>query len=41
MYYLFIMRQVICLFVYIENVRLHWKKIPGLRRFWTVTSTPV
>jgi len=33
MYYLFIMRQVICLFVYIG-------KIPGLRRFWTVTSTP-
>ena len=33
MYYLFIMRQVICLFVYIGNVCLHWKKIPGLRRF--------
>ena len=31
MYYLFIMRQVICLFVYIG-------KIPGLRRFWTVNS---
>jgi len=28
MYYLFIMRQVICLFVYIGNVRLHWKKSP-------------
>jgi len=27
------MRQVICWFVYIG-------KIPGLRRFWTVTSTP-
>ena len=26
MYYLFIMRQVICLFVYIGNVCLHWKK---------------
>jgi len=25
MYYLFIMRQVICLFVYIGNVCLHWK----------------
>jgi len=25
MYYLFIMRQVICLFVCIENVCLHWK----------------
>ena len=33
MYYLFIMRQVICLFVYIGNVCLHWKKIRGLRRF--------
>ena len=33
MYYLFIMRQVICWFVYIG------KKIPGLRRFRTVTST--
>jgi len=21
-------------------VCLHWKKIPSLRRFWTVTSTP-
>jgi len=28
MYYLFIMRQVICLFVYIGNVCLHWKKSP-------------
>jgi len=26
MYYLFIMLQVICLFVYIGNVCLHWKK---------------
>jgi len=28
MYYLFNMRQVICLFVYIGNVCLHWKKSP-------------
>jgi len=28
MYYLFNMRQVICLFVYIGNVYLHWKKSP-------------
>jgi len=28
MYYLFVMSQVICLFVYIENVCLHWKKSP-------------
>ena len=28
MYYLFIMRQVICLFVYIGNVCLYWKKSP-------------
>ena len=28
MYYLFVMRQVICLFVYIANVCLHWKKSP-------------
>jgi len=28
MYYLFIMRQVICLFVYIGNVCLRWKKSP-------------
>jgi len=33
MYYLFIMRQVICLFVYIGNVCLHWKKIPGFTAF--------
>ena len=28
MYYLFVIRQVICLFVYIANVCLHWKKSP-------------
>ena len=33
MYYLFIMRQVICLFVYIGNVCLHWKKNPRLTAF--------
>jgi len=32
MYYLFIMRQVICLFVYIGNVCLHWKN-PRLTAF--------
>ena len=24
----------------LPEVCLHWEKIPGLRRFWTVTSTP-
>jgi len=33
MYYLFIMRQVICLFVYIGKKLFTLEKIPGLRRF--------
>ena len=37
MYYLFIMHQVICLFV---NILFVLEKITGLWRFWTVTSTP-
>ena len=40
MFYLFIMRQVICLFVYTGKSLFTLEKIPGLRRFWTVTSTP-
>ena len=43
---------ILCWVSWVENVLLiyyvssdllvclHWKKIPGLRRFWTVTSTP-
>jgi len=33
MYYLFILRQVICLFVYIGKSLFTLEKIPGLRRF--------
>jgi len=32
------MRQVICLFVYNGNCLFTLEKIPGLRRFWAVTS---